>query len=104
MPASHSFRTNDSHLLRINTPKGKSQLTNNRSYSSTSSAVTASRDACQIRKTRTLLLVLLNVKNDSVDTVSFAEQQMAGGEPNLFSLGNDGTPGGKPVQAENGVE
>ncbi|MGA9527757.1 MAG: hypothetical protein WBS24_06550 [Terriglobales bacterium] len=51
-----------------------------------------------------MLIFFMNVKNDSVATVSFAEQQMAGGEPNLFSLGNDGTPGGKPVQAENGVE
>jgi len=51
-----------------------------------------------------MLLVLLDMKNDSVNTVPFAVQQMAGGKTELFCLGNDETSGGKPVQAENGLE
>ena|ERR1035438_2044730 len=35
-----------------------------------------------------VLLVLLDMKNNSVHTVPFAKQQMAGGKPKLFCLGN----------------
>ncbi len=51
-----------------------------------------------------MLLVFPDMKDDPVNTVPFAVQQMAGGIAKFFCLGNDGTPGGKPVQAENGLE
>jgi hypothetical protein len=49
-------------------------------------------------------LVFPDMKNDPVNTVPFAVQQMAGGIAKFFCLGSDGTPGGKLVQAENGLE
>jgi hypothetical protein len=51
-----------------------------------------------------MLLVLLDMENDSVDAIPFAVQQMAGGIAKLFRLGNDATPAGKPAQAENGLK
>jgi hypothetical protein len=51
-----------------------------------------------------MLLVLLDMKNDSINTISFAEEQMAGGIAKLFCFGNDGAAGGKFFQAENGLE
>ena len=51
-----------------------------------------------------MLLILLNMENDSINTIAFTEQKMAGGIAELSCLGNDGASGGKLVQTENGFK
>ena len=49
-------------------------------------------------------LVLLDMENNSINSISFAEEQMVDGIAKFFCLGNDGTAGGKFARAENGLK
>jgi hypothetical protein len=51
-----------------------------------------------------VLLALPDMKDDSINTLPFAVQQVTGGIAKLFCFGNDRAPGRKLVQAENGLE
>ena len=51
-----------------------------------------------------MLLVLPDMKDDSVNAPALAVQQVPGGKAKLFRFGNDRTTGWKLVQAENRLE
>jgi hypothetical protein len=50
------------------------------------------------------LLVLPDVKDDSVNTLPSAVQQVAGRIAKLFCFGNDRAAGGNLLRAENGLK
>jgi hypothetical protein len=52
--------------------------------------------------THVLLLLLPDMKDDSVNTLPFAVQQVAGWIAELFCLGSHWAAGGNLLQAENG--
>ncbi len=51
-----------------------------------------------------VLVFFTDMKDDPVNPFSFAIQQVAGRVAKFFCFGNNGTPGGKLPQTENGLK